>query len=351
MLDAASTASSATQTVERNLFASELYNAIGSDHLSENVVISPAAVQTTLAMAFYGAKGKTATELQTGLRLGSSDAEEVVRRFGEFQQTFARDNNLKMATKFYVNENLEFKAKFKEVAQRNFDASVEKADFHPPYNKRTADRVGAEFETKTNGKIKNILKDRQLDDRTEGIIVNAIAWSAPWQKAFKADKTSKRSFSTGGRQSFEVETMYTLNNFRYGEFSDLNAKVIELPYQNSDFAMLIILPNKDDGLRGLLQQLNGKNLIGLVDSGLSSQKVEVHLPKFSVAFGLNLEDPLKKLGVSTMFTREGDFGNLYRMFVSHYINSATHKAYVEVTENGAEPSMESGGLSKYFITL
>ena len=57
------------------------------------------------------------------------------------------------------------------------------------------------------------------------------------------------------------------------------------------------------------------------------------------------------MGVSTMFSREGDFGNLYRMFVSHYINSVTHKAYVEVSEAGAEPSLESGGLSRSTVCL
>lgn len=44
-----------------------------------------------------------------------------------------------------------------------------------------------------------------------------------------------------------------------------------------------------------------------------------------------------------MFTRNGDFGNMYRMFVSHYINSANHKAYVEVSEAGNEQPLETGG--------
>ena len=52
---------------------------------------------------------------------------------------------------------------------------------------------------------------------------------------------------------------------------------------------------------------------------------------------------LSQLGVSTMFTRNGDFGNMYRMFVSHYINSANHKAYVEVSEAGSEQPLETGG--------
>lgn len=44
-----------------------------------------------------------------------------------------------------------------------------------------------------------------------------------------------------------------------------------------------------------------------------------------------------------MFTREGDFGNMYRMFVSHYINSFEHKAHLEVSEAGVEQPLEMGG--------
>lgn len=53
--------------------------------------------------------------------------------------------------------------------------------------------------------------------------------------------------------------------------------------------------------------------------------------------------PFSQLGVTSMFTREGDFGNMYRMFVSHYINIANHKAYVEVSEAGMEQPLETGG--------
>ena len=340
-----------------------------------------------MALAFYGAKGKTATEMQTGLRLGSSDPEEVVRRFGEFQLTFGRDNNIRLANNIYINENLEFRQKFKDIAQRNFESNIEKADFHPPYNKRTAERINKAMEMKTNSKITDILAPQQLNDLTEGVIVNGITFSAPWQKAFRLDKTSKRSFSTG-RQSFKVDTMWTLNNFNYGELNNLDAKAVEMPYQNSEFSMVLILPNRKDGLRDLLQNLKGKNLAAVLDEGLSTQKVEIYLPKFSVSFGVNLEEPFKKvqkkkkqlpmhsinlignlvgkrvcakakmnillnaiffskllsqLGVSTMFTRNGDFGNMYRMFVSHYINSANHKAYVEVSEAGSEQPLETGG--------
>jgi len=43
-----------------------------------------------------------------------------------------------------------------------------------------------------------------------------------------------------------------------------------------------------------------------------------------------------------MFSRDGDFGNMYRMFVSHFINAVEHKANVEVTEAGVDQPLETG---------
>ncbi|KAH8391229.1 hypothetical protein KR215_009233 [Drosophila sulfurigaster] len=343
----ASTTSSLDASVDRNLLAAQLYNAVGAEHLNENIVISPAAIQTSMALAFYGAKGQTAIELKEGMRLGIGDGDQVAQRFGSYQQSLTRDNNLRLANNIYINENLEFKGAFRDVAQRQFDSNIDKLDFHPPYNKRTAEGINRAIATKTNDQIKDILKPELLNDRTEGVIVNGVTYSAPWQKAFKLDKTERRSFRTGNGQSVQVETMWTLQHFNYAEVRSLDAKVVELPYQNSEFSMLLVLPNRKDGLRALQQSLSGKNLLSELGE-MSQHKVEVQLPKFSVTFGLSLEQPFKQLGITTMFSRSGDFGNMYRMFVSHFINSVEHKAHVEVSEAGLEQPIESGVLKSLF---
>jgi len=246
---------------DRNLLAADLYNAVGADHLNENLVISPATIQSSMALAFVGAKGQTASELQQGLRLGPGDADAVSQRSGSYQQSLTRDNNFRLANNIYINENLEFKGSFRDVARRQFDSNIDKLDFHPPYNKRTADGINREVSTKTNGKITDILRSELLNDRTEGVIVNGVTYSGTWQKSFRLDKTEKRSFRTGSGQSVKVDTMWTLQNFNYAEVNSLDAKVVELPYQNADFSMLLLLPNRKDGLRSLQQSLSGKNLL------------------------------------------------------------------------------------------
>lgn len=126
------------ESIAHNLFATDLYVAVAANRLAANVVISPAAVQAALALAYCGAKGQTATEIANGARLEANNAEEVIESYRIYQQSYGKENALRLMSAFYINENLEFKGKFKELAKKSLDAMVEKADFHPPYNKRTA---------------------------------------------------------------------------------------------------------------------------------------------------------------------------------------------------------------------
>lgn len=341
-------AAGGNQSIGHNLFATDFYGAVAKSHLSENVVVSPAAVQILMALMYYGSKGKTATELARGIRLEPTDnTQDLLSHYSRYWQSFARDSSIKSFNAIYVNENLEYKGKFKEQA-KHFDATIEKTDFHPPYNKRTADRINKAVETKTNGKITNLIDAQQMDDLTEGVVLNAISFKSNWLKSFRPEQTEKRAFSDGGRLSYKVDTMATVDNILYGEISPLNAKAIELPFENPEFVMILLLPNRKDGLRDLVERLKGKNLISLLGTGgvMSRQKVGVLLPKFKVQQRVSLQEAFKELGVTTMFTREGDFGEMYRMFVSHYINSANHGVQLEINEDGQQLAADNSAGGK-----
>lgn len=88
--------------------------------------------------------------------------------------------------------------------------------------------------------------------------------------------------------------VYLQEHFRYGEFPNLDAKGIELPYKDSDMSMFIILPNKRTGLAQLEKQLNEIDLPNLTKNMYRSE-VEVSLPKFKIEFKVSLVDALRKV--------------------------------------------------------
>lgn len=82
--------------------------------------------------------------------------------------------------------------------------------------------------------------------------------------------------------------------FRYGEFTELNAKAVELPYKDSDMSMFIILPNSKTGLAQLESQLRDYN-INELSKEMSKSEVDVSLPRFKIEFEVSLVDALKKV--------------------------------------------------------
>lgn len=65
----------------------------------------------------------------------------------------------------------------------------------------------------------------------------------------------------------------------YGEFADLDARGIELPYKEANMSMLILLPNKRTGIMKLNENINHLNLHGLKER-MQESKVAVSLPRF-----------------------------------------------------------------------
>lgn len=70
----------------------------------------------------------------------------------------------------------------------------------------------------------------------------------------------------------------------------LEAQLLELPYQQSNMTMFVLLPNEYDGLSDLLNRLNIFNFNDL--NNQQYYQVNVSMPRFSVDFSTNLNQAL-----------------------------------------------------------
>ena len=63
-------------------------------------------------------------------------------------------------------------------------------------------------------------------------------------------------------------------------------------FQDSNFSMLIVLPNEATGLPLLEERLAGKSIASLLEDGFES-KITVKLPKFKLDFEADLKENLR----------------------------------------------------------
>lgn len=277
---------------ERNLFATELFQTIATARQNENVIISPVAIQTALGLAFYGAQGKTAIELQKGLHESAKDNKNsLAESYHNLLHSYVKPKTvLEIANKIYTREGLEIEPHFKDVARKFFDSDVEALNFQ---NESYAVKsINQWLSQKTKGKIDQVLQS--IDADTNVALVNAIYFKAKWARPFEDLATSDKDFWISETQAIKVPTMYADNWYYYADYPELDAKAIELFFENIDLTMWFILPNERNGLLKLEQKLKGVDFAQLEDRW-EWKSVTVNLPKFKFEFDTDLKDSLKQV--------------------------------------------------------
>jgi serpin B len=124
-------------------------------------------------------------------------------------------------------------------------------------------------------------------------------------------------------------------------------RALELPYVEERLAMLILLPDRLDGLEQLEDSLTLDEIDRIVAS-LSSHRVTVSMPKFRTELGepLVLGSTLQGMGMSAAFDpARADFMGMASpldLADKVFIDDVLHKAFVEVDEEGTEAWAASG---------
>lgn len=101
-------------------------------------------------------------------------------------------------------------------------------------------------------------------------------------------------FHKNANESITVDMMYTYNKFNYAELPEFDAKAIELPFENSEVSMMVILPNKIGDLKSLEEKLVGKDLND-ISSKMTEQYVKLFFPKLNIEYEIDLKEPSKEV--------------------------------------------------------
>ncbi|XP_037949383.1 serine protease inhibitor 42Dd-like [Teleopsis dalmanni] len=321
----------------RTAFAMEIFSTAVLERTNRNVIISPTSLETCLGLAYFGANGKTAEEMHEGLKLTTNDKKIISQHYRNLIQSRLQSPSngpaLKIVNRIYANETLEIKSEFNEIALNYFQAAVERVRFADSAN--TVVRINNWIEQETENKIKNLLRSDEVNQNTTAILVNAIYFKGKWANPFTRFTTQKKNFSINTEEIVLVDMMYNGDRFKYAELMDLDAKALELPYNNSDVSMLFLLPHRIDGLAELERKLAGIDF-GEIAAQMKWESVDLSLPRFRIEFSIDLKDTLKRLGMVSMFNKDADFSNLYKSNTSSKISQVKQKVFLDVNEAGSE---------------
>nr|CAD7404946.1 unnamed protein product [Timema cristinae] len=180
-----------------------------------------------------------------------------------------------------------------------------------------------------------------VDSSSEMVLVNTLYMKAAWKTPFPRELTSKELFYVSSDVTKQVDMMkFPDGVFHYVNFKKLDARVLEVPYLDPALSLVVLLPNKKDGLSMLEDKLSRVDL-GMIECR-KRDVIEVWLPRFTIQQAVDFTDVLIELGVVDLFDAAVDLSRISPScpIMGHVVQ----KSFIQIDEEGTSAAAATAGL-------
>ncbi|NWY71401.1 A1AT2 antiproteinase, partial [Erithacus rubecula] len=315
-------------------FVFRFYKQASSNEADKNVFFSPMSISTAFAMLAVGAKSTTLSQIFEGLgfdNLTETRTHDVHESFhkvlsvlncGDVNITLNIGNALFTATGYEPQES------FLQNTKEFYDADFFSSNFHKP--EEATVQINKYVDEKTKGKIPELVG--HLDPSTVLVLVNYIYFKAAWEKSFDPFLTFEDDFFVNTNASVRVNMMQREGTSDIYYDQDLSCVVVELPYQGTARALLIL---PDEGKMKQVEDALSKETVCKWDSRLRARRLNLQLPKFSISGSYDVKTLLQQMGITEVFSGNADLSGISGKH-DLQVSQAIHKALLEVDEAGTE---------------
>lgn len=320
-----------------NQFALDLYSKLNAENSDQNLFFSPTSISTAFAILYEGADGNTADEMQDLFGFESDDSKRR-EGFANMQRLLNPQDEqykLRLANALWLADGFEPLPEYTDTVTTYYDSDVESLDFS---SHNAVETVNRWVDEKTEGKIEKLFD--KLSSSTQLVITNAIYFKGEWIHQFDIERTKDRQFWTAPEEFVNVPTMdLSRTDLKYAR--DDQVSVLELPYKGDSISMLILLPERMDGLRSLEKSITVEKLSQWRDH-MKTVEISVSIPKFSMETDYDLKKYLSDMGMNDAFdSMNADLSGISGA-KGLFVGGAIHKAFVDINEEGTEAAAATG---------
>lgn len=320
-----------------------------------NMMVSPLSVSMALGMTRNGASGNTLEAMTNTLGFDGMSETEINESYKYILSSFtALDPKVKLqiANSIWYSSVFSVEQPFILTNQQYFDASVTSLDFSSP---TAADMINTWVKEKTNELIPKIIDE--IPDGAVMYLVNAIYFKGQWKYQFEAKNTSQKPFFLDDGSGIQVPAMTQHSSFQY--FKGTGFEALELPYNQGNYSMTILLPETGKTVNDIIPQLSHENW-NIWSRQFTDRDIQLQLPKFKYEYEEKQMKPiLSDMGMGVAFSDNADFTRINREG-GLYISRVLHKTYIETHEEGSEAAAvtaveisytSAGPDQPYFFTI
>jgi len=284
-----------------NRLAFDLHKAMPSG----NLVYSPYAIARAGAMLYAGASGDTREQLHRTFRISIPD-EGLDSKFARLHQMLRSRYHehagrgrigarVRVFDTLWADDDVSFETAFLTTAENRYL-------FRPrnvPFAKNPTVAFAA-LETylsdATGNALTNMFPKGTRPDDPKLVLASAMTFNAAWGEPFPRAATKPAQFH-GPNGSRRVEMMSRTGRANF--FADAQLRAVELDYENSDVAALVIVP-RSGKFSSVDAGLNASRFDWIVGH-LRPANVSIHVPRFSLTDRHPLAKTLSGMGAPDAF--------------------------------------------------
>jgi len=326
-----------------------------------NLFYSPVSISSLLALMCYGAAGDTlreinnlllpATQTLSASRYGMSKHRCELGPYFMALLTALSKYNTANATIEIANSAWhieELHAMFKLRGSKYFN--LEEFPITDLSNSvELAAQINNWVEEKSHGKLTEFFDARDVKPNDGVYLFNVLYFVGVWAEEFSTGVHMNKFItcescmngSTSIVTERGVEYMNLQSAVPHCNLMDSEMlQAIQLPYADNNITMTIILP-KLCAMNHIVDQLTDSDLFQRISKCFDGQRqqyalpeVIIVLPKFKLSEDLPVQPILSNLGLQTAFSSHNSFPKLLKDRESVYLSKMSHKAVLEVNENG-----------------
>jgi len=182
--------------------------------------------------------------------------------------------------------------------------------------------------TVTDGLIPQLLQPGDLDDDDRLVILSALTYKGNWKSPFS--RLENPLWFKGNTKSSLLPFMTSQSRMGYSNNEELTA--VSIPLQEGVDFLLLISHNE-------LLSLSSEKILAVYDS-LSSKRIALTLPLFSVETAIDLRSLFERVGLSILYTEQADFSRMTTTPVA--LRKAFAKTVLEINEKGLSAASAAG---------
>lgn len=321
--------------------AIDILKNLNEKNKTENFIFSPLCISSTLTLAFKGAKGNTATEIEKVLHF------ENVKDYDFGFQTLTSDINkisaassMKMVKRLYVDSSFNCTKEFINSTKKPYPSELEVIDIKCRVEE-ARNQINTSIKDLTDGNVVDVLAEGLLNENTNMLLLGAAYYKGNWLYKFNESETKEVDFHVTKTETKPVQMMQLDARLSIRTVNEQNLMILDIPFAGKQISMLIIMPKsiEDDstGLEKVEKEMTYENYVNWTNpSMMANSKVKLSLPKFKIESSHNLKDNLKSLGIKDAFNDEvADFSGMSEK-KGLSVSEAINEAGIEIGEDGSE---------------